>query len=243
MNGFSAPFHRLSAAGGLTAVAALTLAMSGCADLHRATSFSPVNPESPVAAQVAGAARGNYPVPRLRDVPPVPKNVPTAASVKLGVVSMVRCRGGVDRYAITHPPLSGGAEQFASNQRDLAQVNAADVPPPESAALSEADAARLREFAAPPSAIASGPPPTPSQAKPPVASVPAARPAQRPARHAAAARPPKPSPALVAPSPPPAPRPAVAAVSASAPAGAVTTPADAPPLPAPLPDPLLARCS
>jgi hypothetical protein len=87
--------------------------------------------------------------------------------VKLGVIGMIRCRGGVERFAATHPPLSAGAVQFAQNAREVAMVNPADVPAPDSAARAEAEAAQLRAFAAPPAAIANGPAPTPEQGKPP----------------------------------------------------------------------------
>ena len=130
--------------------AGLASLLCGCADLRRSVSLPPTNPESPVAATVSAAARRSYPIPRLTDVPPTPRNVPVAAQVKLGVVSMVRCRGGLDRYPATHPPLSGAPEQFAAAARDAAEVNASDVPPPNSAARADAAAADLRAFAAPP---------------------------------------------------------------------------------------------
>ena len=212
---------------------ASALTLGGCADLRRSVSLPPVNPESPVAGIVAPAARLDYDVPRLSDVPPLPKNVPDAGSVKLGVVSMVRCRGGLERFPITHPPLSGGTVEFAAAERDVAQVNPADVPPPDSAARSDAFAASLRAEVAPPPAIASGSALNADQSRPPAPPAPHPAVPARPPRHAAASK-----------AAPPPPQPAVQTAAAPAvPARVVETDVTPPPLPAPLPDPLLARCT
>ena len=221
------------AAGGLAAVT-----LAGCADVRRSLTPAPVNVESPVAAQVQSASTRSYVLPRLTDVPPPPKNVPPAAYVKVDVIGMVRCRRAVDSFPLSHPPLSGGAAQFAANERGLADMDPADIPPANQAQLSDAAAVELRAYAAPPPALASGPPPTPAEAQPPAPvagggrPTPHARPA--PVRHAhpasvaaAAAKPVTSSPSSVA---PPA---SSAAVAAQAP----------PPLPPPLSDPYLGRCT
>ena len=225
MNGLIAScFSRPQRAAGLLLVLTLTGA-GGCADLRRATSLPPVNPESPVAPAVEAAAPRSYPLPRLSDVPPAPRNVATAATVKAGVLNIVRCRVAIRSFAPAHPPLSHGSDTFAADARDVAQINPADVPPPNSAALSEDLAARLRAFAAPPEAIGAGPPPTSDAIGPPVAEhVPEV--AHRPTggRTVSAAQ-----------APPPAPVP-VRSVQVAAPMTPV------PDLPAPGPDPLLSRC-
>ncbi len=218
-------------AGGL-----LALAGAGCADLRRSVTLPPVNPESPVAGVVGPASRLSYDAPRLSDVPPLPKNVPDAGTVKQGVVSMVRCRGGLERYPLTHPPLTGGTAQFAADARDVVQENPADVPPADSAARSDQFAAGLRAEAAPPAALASGAPLSADQSRPPTAPGAAPHPAPRAARH--------PPPARSSASPPPAPVQAAAAPAApAAPAQVVQSNAAPPELPAPLPDPVLARCT
>ena len=228
MNGGLGPlrkFHIGLAAAGVTAAA-----LAGCADLRRAVTLPPVNPESPVAAQVRAAAPLRYDTPRLGDVPPVPKNVPTAPALKASVVAMVRCRRSVAGFAPAHPALSSGPEQFAASARDTAQVNPADVPPTDSATLSEGEAAQLRSYASPPAAIASGPAPTADEAKP-GGPGPAPAPSRAPVHpHRAAAVPHS--------GPPPAAAPAAAPPSTSLQAG--DTPA---PLPPPGPDPLLSRCT
>jgi hypothetical protein len=213
----------------LFAAALLLTATSagGCADLRRATSLPPVNPESPVAGAVAEAAPKNYPRPRLQDVPPAPRNVDTAPMVKAEVLGIVRCRRAILSYGRTHPPLSRGAEDYADDQRLIAQAGHADAPPPNAAALSEDLAARLRAFAAPPAALGSGPPPTPDLAKPPAAAPATLTPVSRAMRSA-----------------PPAP-PATTSMARAPGPLAERAPPDrpVPPLPAPGADPLLASCT
>jgi len=233
MNDSAGPLRARFGCCAVLLAAAAASSLSGCADLRRSASLPPVNRESPVAPQVAAAARRQHDVPRLMDVPPPPKDVPTAAEVKVGVVSMVRCRGGVESFAVTHPQFASGTASFAADLREAAQVNPADVPPPDSAERSESEAAELRAFASPPAAIASGPAPTPADAQPP-APAPAPPPNARPGR-------PTGHPAVAAASAPAAPVQAPPSPPVAAPLQAVAPPP--PPLPAPLPDPLLARCS
>ena len=231
MNGGLDPLRKFHI--GLAAAGVSASALAGCADLRRSVSLPPVNPESPVAAQVRAAAPLRYDTPRLGDVPPVPKNVPTAPALKASVVAMVRCRRGVAGFAPAHPALSSGPEQFAASARDVAQVNPADVPPADSATLSATEADQLRAYASPPAAIASGPPPTPDQGKPggPGPAAAPARPAAHPRRAAATPRP-----ASAPPS-------AALAATAPAPPPSVQASDTTPPLPPPAPDPLLARCT
>ena len=161
-------------------VALAALGLSGCADLRRAMAPAPVNPESPIAAQAQRVSVGNYAVPRLTDVPPVPRNVPTAAAMKTDVVTMVQTRNGVTRFAASHPPLSGDTANFAASERNQVEMNPADIPPADSAHRSDTAADQLRAYAAPPPAISSGPAPTPADAQP-KAAAPPGRPA-KPAR-------------------------------------------------------------
>ncbi len=236
MNGFSRKSRSvLALRAGAAGLLALTAA--GCADLRRSVSLPPVNPESPVAGVVGPASRLSYDVPRLSDVPPLPKNVPDAGTVKLGVVSMIRCRGGLERFPLIHPPLTGGTAQFAANARDVVQENPADVPSADSAARSDQFAAGLRAEVAPPAALASGAPLSADQSRPPSAPSAAPHSAPKPGRRAP---PPRPAPAA-APSPPV--QAAAAPAAPAAPAQVVQSNAAPPGLPAPLPDPLLARCT
>ncbi|WP_158915078.1 hypothetical protein [Caulobacter sp. S45] len=227
---------------GLLLLMSTLVGVGGCADVRQAVWLPPVNPESPVAAAVTVASARTYARPRLRDVPPPPKNIPSAPMVKQGVVKLVGCRRAIYGYAAAHPPLTRGGEAYAGDQREIARVNPADVPPPDSAARSEALAERLRAFAAPPAALGSGPAPTASMALPP--QQPAASAA--PAPHAAAPVHPRTPPAA------PAQAAAQTTVVTSTPVVAMqdeTTASeplidkDIPPMPRPLADPLVERCS
>ena len=211
--------------------------LGGCADLRRAVTLPPVNPESPVAGRVAELSTKTFPRPRLRDVPPVPKNIPSAPTVKQGVIQMVGCRHAIVSYGVTHPQLNHDSVANADRLLAVAQVNPADVPPADSAARSEDLAARLRAFAAPPGAIKSGPAPTPAQAKPleeggvapPAPNAPTSEPAQASA------------PAVA---PDASSEPTVAAQAKPQKSSSqVLTGEPPPPLPKPGADPLLERCS
>jgi hypothetical protein len=207
---------------------AVTLAgLGGCADLHRAVTLPPVNPESPVAGVVREGAPKSYPRPRLADVPPAPKNVTPAPLVKAQVIGLVRCRRSILSYGPAHPRLTSGAETYAVNERAAAMPDPNDIPPADQAALSESLAERLRAFAAPPAAIGSGPAPTPADASPPGPTPPSRSPIRR---------------AAAVPAAPPLPAPVAAPLGPSR--VQVAAPGEmAPPLPAPQSDPLLARCT
>ncbi len=213
---------------GLVLLVATSAGVGGCADVRRAVSLPPVNPESPVAGKVEQISKETFPRPRLRDVPPLPKNVPPAPVIKLGVAQMVGCRTSILSYAPAHPQFSSGADAYAGDLRAIAQANnPANTPPPDAAAKSEDLAGRLRQFAAPPTPIASGAPPTPEMGKPPVEPAPGAAPP-------VPAAPPPPGQAAAAPAP--------TSPFATNPTREVEGPLP-PELPKPGPDPLLERCT
>jgi hypothetical protein len=218
---------------GLVLLVSTSAGVGGCADVRRAVSLPPVNPESPVAAKVETTARQTFPRPRLRDVPPLPKNVPPAGVIKTGVAKMVGCRTSILSYAPAHPPLSSGADAYAGELREIAQADRPEnAPPSDAAAKSEDLASRLRQFAAPPAPIASGAPLTADMGKPPPEGAP-----------------PGLAPPVPAAPPPPgatAPGAAPAGLQAAAPArgGAQVIEGPPPPdLPKPGHDPLLERCT
>jgi hypothetical protein len=215
---------------GLLLLVSTLAGVGGCADVHRAVSLPPVNPESPVAARVTELEARTYPRPSLYDIPPTPKNVPSAPLVKLGVVDMVRCRRAMYDYAAAHPQMTQGAETFAEAQRQVAQPPTGEALPTGATVNSEDLAARLRAFASPPSPIGAAQPAQPPAGQPPPGQPPAV--GQPPAAGLAAA----PPPAAAAP----------ADVAASAQVDQ-TTGGEAglqpPPLPPPGHDPLLARCT
>jgi len=213
--------------------------LGGCADIRRATYLPPVNPESPVAGPVAAAAMQNYYRPTLASVPPKPLNVPPPETVKSAVIDMVRCRRAYELWAADHPALVSGSSAFAEGLQAQLDNNPADRPTPAEAAAGEAEAAKLRAYAAPPPPMQAGPPPTPQEAAPPTSAAPmhAQHPAA-PVKTAAAAPPPahapRQTPAVVA-----APAPALAPAPSPAPEAVAIVQPSTTPL---FDDPVLAHC-
>lgn len=124
---------------------------AGCGDLRRATNLTPppVNPESPVAPAVAAAAARNYPLPNLRSVPSPPADVPTAEGFKNQVVGLVGERRQMERWDVTHPPMTSNPAAYAAKAES--QLPALELPPANQAAISSAYAEKMRaEGAAPP---------------------------------------------------------------------------------------------
>lgn len=210
-------------------------ALGGCADIHRAISLPPVNPESPVAGVVQRATYARIPAPSFLDVPPAPRNVPTAVEVKASVVGMVHCRRALVAWAPAHPPMVSDLTAFASTERAQVDNNPSDVPTAADAAQMQAEEDKLRQYAAPPPEITSGPPPSASEAMPPGSAAAAPPSATRRAARSPSRRPPRTTagaaraaPATPEPLPPADIEPGIIAI--------------APPLPAPLGDPLLNHC-
>jgi hypothetical protein len=230
--------------------------LSGCADLRHASFLPPVNPESPVAAQVAVGARRNFVTPAFSNVPPAPKNVPTAPMVKTAVFTMVGCRRSFERWTRQNPAMVGDTAGFAALEQAKVDNNPADVPTKAQDEASQSLAEQMKAYAAPPAALPSGPPPSASElvAPPPKSATPA--PAQPPPAAAAASKPAaaKPKPARPVKTAAAKPAPVASAPGASAPASAppaaavapVTVQAPglamAPPPPAASGDPLLQHC-
>jgi hypothetical protein len=144
-----------------SAFALCAILLAGCADFGRvaALKLPPVNPESPVAAQVQAAADRDYPYPSFRDVPSKPKDLPTAGQVKSSVAGLVQNRIGQERWAAANPPMVSGGQAFAAEAQARVPVAVREVPPPDQAARSEAAAAQLRAAAAAPPPISAGAPP------------------------------------------------------------------------------------
>jgi len=232
--------------------------LSGCADLRRATFLPPVNPESPVAAAVAVGARRNFMTPAFTNVPPAPKNMPTAPVVKTAVFTMVGCRRSFERWTRLNPAMVDDTAGFAALEQAKVDTNPADVPTKAQDEASQALAEQMKAYASPPAALPSGPAPSaaelvapppkaattgqpaPAQAKPgpAPATAPVAKSKPKPARAVKTATVAKPKPATAAaptaatPAPP-----TVAAVTVQAPGLALAPP----PIPA-AGDPLLQHC-
>jgi len=205
-------------------------ALGGCADIGRATSLPPVNPESPVAGAVTAAAMRSYPRPSFESVPPKPLNIPPPYAVKTAVIDMVRCRRAYEAWVASHPALVSGTKGFGESLQARLDNNPDDRPTPADEAAAEANAAKLRAYAAPPPPITPGAPLDASQAAPPAARAPS-RPSHAAAPVQIAAAAPAPTAPAGAPAAVPPPAPAAETVAIVQPS---TTPDYR--------DPLLAHC-
>jgi hypothetical protein len=229
------------------AVLAAGVGLSGCADLRRASFLPPVNPESPVAAQVEVGARRNFQTPAFTNVPPAPKNVPSAPAVKSAVFTLVGCRVSFQTWKRQNPAMVSDTSGFAVVERARVDSNPADVPTKAQDAASQAYAEQMKAYASPPAVLASGPAPSASELVPPPPKGAAAPPAA--AASSAKAKPARPVKNATAakPAPRPAASSAAPAASAAAPSSAVAPMAVqqvalAPPPPPPGTDPLLQHC-
>jgi hypothetical protein len=229
----------------LAAVLALlvwgAVGLSGCADVRRATFLPPVNPESPVAAQVEVGSRRSFQTPAFTNVPPAPKNVPAAPVVKTAVFTMVGCRVAFQTWKRQHPAMVSDSLGFAAVERAKVDTNPADVPTKADDVASQAYAEQMKAYASPPAPLASGPAPSASElVAPPPKGAPVAATAAT-----AAAKPARPLKAVAAAKPAPAPTAPAASVASEPPAVApvvVQGLALAPPPPPAGADPLLQHC-
>jgi hypothetical protein len=187
---------RPALAAGLAALAMGT-SLSGCADVRRASFLPPVNPESPVAAQVAIGARRNFTTPAFTNVPPSPRNVPPAPAVKSAVFTMVGCRRSFERWTRQNPAMVSDTTGFATLEQAKVDTDPADVPTKAQDQASQTLADQMKAYASPPAALPSGPAPSASElvAPPPKAATPAP-----PAAASAPAATAKPAPKAKAPS-------------------------------------------
>ena len=135
-----------------TAVLALGLLTSACADLTRSLAPDPVDQNSAVAAQVKAASKANLPAPKFSDVPPKPTDVRAPAVYKSQVQGVVVARRQLDRWVAANPTLtSDPTEAFAAQaQAAVAGAQASGPSPDDGTAETEAFAERARERAAPP---------------------------------------------------------------------------------------------
>ena len=125
--------------------------MSGCTQLpwSKGDAGLPVNPNSPVARDVAYARTHPGPYPKFSEIPKTPKDVPPAAVIRSEVASLNHEQGRLQQQEAALPPPATDTEAFAAS----AGARAPDqnlAPAPQSAEQSEAYAERLRERATPP---------------------------------------------------------------------------------------------
>jgi hypothetical protein len=124
---------------------------SGAQDLVEATHIAPlpIDPSSPVAADVGRAEQGVGPVPTFASMPPKPTDIRPADAYKQNVVAIVGDRRELTRWEAAHPPLVSDTDAFAVAQR--AKLAGETPVTPEKEAESAAFARKLREAAQAPS--------------------------------------------------------------------------------------------
>ncbi|MEI9965717.1 MAG: hypothetical protein WDM92_14635 [Caulobacteraceae bacterium] len=110
----------------------------------------PVDPNSPVARDVAYASKHPGPYPKFASIPPIPTDVRPAAAYRSQVTDIEARQAQLDSQAAALPPVDTDTEAYAAGARSRAAVPAGEVPPPNSAEQTEAYAASLRERATPP---------------------------------------------------------------------------------------------
>ncbi len=136
--------------------AGMALVLAGCASGPVVTPFSvgPVDSRSPVAADVAEAAKAPGPYPRFSAVPPVPKDVRPAAAWKSAVIDAWSLKRATEAEAARIPFLLANTEAWAKTEH-------ARIPQSELTAVSADEAASSEAYAAAQRARAT-PPPTPN---------------------------------------------------------------------------------
>lgn len=135
--------RRASAAMAIAAAAAV----SGCADLKAVTDFRPlpVDPASPVAADVEKAQTISGPIPSFASIPPKPTDIRPAEAYKGQVVNVVGDRRGLAQWEAANPAINTDTEAFAASQR--AKLAGETPVSPAQQKESEEFARKLREAA------------------------------------------------------------------------------------------------
>ena len=142
---------------GASLIAAAAI-LAGCAeirssahDLVEATHIAPlpVDPSSPVAADVAKAEQIQGPIPSFASVPPKPTDIRPAAAYKSQVVGVVADRRQLAQWEAANPPLTENTDTFAQAQRNKLAGEAPVAA--DRQAESAAFAKKLREAAGTPS--------------------------------------------------------------------------------------------
>jgi len=142
------------------ALLAVTGLLSGCSDLNEVLSLDPggVTPTSPVAHQAVAASRAAYPMPRLADIPPVPKGLAPASEIKGSVIRLIGDRRSLNDLIFALPPAPSDTDRFLAGSRDVLLSRRLTPPPEDQPARTEAFANEIRS--------ALQPPPTPGETAP-----------------------------------------------------------------------------
>jgi hypothetical protein len=141
--------QRLAAAAALLGAGAL----SACSTPSVGSAQAPASlgPNSPVAQDVARAARHPGPYPRFADIPAIPTDVRPASSWRAAVKDVQLRQATLQGQVQALPPLEPETtEAYAAATRGRLGQPPGQVPPEDARAQTEAEAQALRERATPP---------------------------------------------------------------------------------------------
>jgi hypothetical protein len=136
----------------LAIAAGLAVGASACVlpSKVRNASNSPIDPNSPVARDVAYASKHPGPYPSFSDIPSLPDDLRPASAWRAAVMDTQRRRAELDAQVAALPPPQTGTEAYAAQHRAKLAGESGDAAPPDAAQQTEAFAQSLRERATPP---------------------------------------------------------------------------------------------
>ena len=132
---------------GLMLCACASLSLAGCASSNPFATL-PVDPNSPVAADVARMARTGGPFPTFADIPPIPTDQRPVAQWGKEARQLEVAGTTLERETAAKTWTLNGTERFQAQAK--AAAGPATVPAGSSTAATEAFARQLRERATPP---------------------------------------------------------------------------------------------
>ena len=109
-----------------------------------------VDPNSPVARDVAYASKHPGPFPRFAEIPKVPTDIRPVSAWREAVDDLKSRKAELDQEAADLPPPLSDTEPYAAGARSRAAADPADVAPPDAPQQTESYAQSLRERATPP---------------------------------------------------------------------------------------------
>lgn len=141
---------------GVWAIAALACAcgLGACVDVGKYNYFAttPVDPTSPVAAQVRAALAAPGPYPKFSEIPPAPMDVRPVSAWRQAAEGVIDQRKTADAEAAAYPFSLRDSEAWAAEQRAKIPADEQTAPSADASKSSEAYAKKERARATPPSA-------------------------------------------------------------------------------------------
>ena len=136
------------------ALAGLTVLLAGCVSAPIVSPFSsgPVDSRSPVANEVAAAAKAPGPYPKFADIPSPPKDVRPASAWRAAVLTEWDEKRALEREVAALSFTLTNTEDWARTERAKIPESEMKAVEPDAAADSEAFAQAQRERATPPPA-------------------------------------------------------------------------------------------